>query len=76
MAIQKFFGRGGLARYIGVSEARVGQIDPAPDALVDGRPAWSPETAARLKLEREARLAKRQAGAGKKPRARAEAQPA
>ena len=74
MAIQRFFGRTGLARFIGVSEARVGQIDPAPDALVDGRPAWSPETAARLKLEREERLAKRQAA--KKARPRAEAQPA
>ena len=62
MAIQRFFGRGGLARFIGISEARIGQINPQPDALVDGRPVWLPETAARLKVERESRRAHRQAG--------------
>jgi len=71
MGIQKFFGRGGLARYMGISEARVGQLDPAPDALVDGRPVWLPETAARLKLERERRRAERQVG--KRTRGAAEA---
>lgn len=65
--IQRFLGRGGLARYMGISEARIGQIGPAPDALVDGRPVWLPETAARMKLERETRLAQRQAGS-KRPR--------
>lgn len=62
MEIQRFLGRGGLARYMGISEARIGQIDPEPDALVDGRPVWLPETAARMKLARETRLAERQAG--------------
>jgi hypothetical protein len=64
--IQRFFGRGGLARFMGISEARIGQIDPEPDALVDGRPVWLPETAARMKLERETRLAERQAGSKRK----------
>jgi len=54
--VQRLFGRGGLARFLGITETRVGQINPPPDALVDGRPAWSYETAARLKAEREARL--------------------
>jgi hypothetical protein len=66
MQIQRFFGRGGLARYMGISEARIGQLDPGPDALVDGRPVWTPETAARMKLERETRLAERQAGSKRK----------
>jgi hypothetical protein len=60
--IQRFFGRGGLARFLGISEARIGQIDPEPDALVDGRSVWLPETAARMKLERETWLARRRAG--------------
>jgi hypothetical protein len=62
MEIQRFFGRGGLARFMGISEARIGQINPQPDALVDGRPVWLPETAARLKVARESRRAHRQAG--------------
>lgn len=62
MAAIRYFGRGGLARFLGISEARVGQIDPAADAFVDGRPVWLPETAVRLKVEREARRAERQAG--------------
>jgi hypothetical protein len=68
MAIQRFFGRGGLARYMGISEARIGQLDPPPDALVDGRPVWLPETAARLKLERETRRAEREVRHSKKGR--------
>lgn len=76
MAI-RYFGRGGLARYLGISEARVGQINPAADAFVDGRPIWLPETAAALKLARETQRATRHAGAGKKPRpALTAAQPA
>lgn len=63
MTIPTFFGRGGFARFLGISEARVGQIDPAPDALVDGRPIWGPETAARVKVEIETRRARRQAPA-------------
>jgi hypothetical protein len=59
--ITRYFGRGGLARYLGISEARVGQINPAADALVDGRPVWLPETAARLKLQREEQRAERRA---------------
>lgn len=62
MEIQRFLGRGGLARFLAISEARVGQINPEPDALVDGRPVWLPETAARLKVARESRRAHRQAG--------------
>lgn len=72
MAIQKFLGRGGLARFIGISEARIGQINPLPDALVDGRPVWRPETAARMKLDRERRRARQQAS-GKRQRAAIEA---
>jgi hypothetical protein len=73
MKVQQFFGRGGLARFMGISEARIGQINPQPDALVDGRPVWLPETAARLKVERESRRAQRQA-VSKRPRAAARAQ--
>jgi hypothetical protein len=57
MVIRRYLGRGGLARYVGISEARVGQISPLPDALVDGRPVWLPETAARLKDKRDSRRA-------------------
>jgi hypothetical protein len=67
MAILRFYGRGALARFLGVSEVRISQINPAPDAFVDGRPVWLPATAARLKAEREARRAER----SKKPGAAA-----
>ncbi len=60
--MQRFLGPGGLARFLGISEVRTRQIVPPPDALIDGRPAWTPETAARLKVELEARRAGRQAG--------------
>ena len=73
MQIQRFLGRGGLARFMGISEARIGQIDPAPDALVDGRPVWLPETAARMKLERETRLAQRRQAGSKRARLAVEA---
>jgi len=72
MATKQLFGRSGLARFLGISDRRVGDVAPPPDALVDGRPAWLPETAARLKVEREARRAKRQALRGRYPRVRAE----
>ncbi|MEA3186745.1 MAG: hypothetical protein QOD99_575 [Chthoniobacter sp.] len=66
--IPRFLGRGSLARYMGISEARIGQINPQPDALVDGRSVWLPETAARMKLERETWLAERQAAGSKRTR--------
>jgi hypothetical protein len=69
MAIQRYFGRSGLARFLGVTETRVGQLNPSPDALVDGRPVWALETAARLKVTRESRLAERQALRDKRNRA-------
>lgn len=68
MAIQRYLGRGGLARFLGISESRTCQLDPPPDALVDGRPVWLPETAARVKVERETRRAEREARNGRKAR--------
>ena len=53
--LPKFLGRSGLARFLGISDARVGQISPAPDAFLDGRPVWLLETAERLRAEREAK---------------------
>ena len=58
-SLPQFYGRNGLGRFLGVSDTRIGQINPPPDASVDGRPVWSEETAARMKLEREARRAQR-----------------
>jgi hypothetical protein len=78
MAIQIFVGRVGLARILDLSEQWVRQLDPPPDALIDGRPAWTLETSARLKVELAARRAERQRRTGKKTRAasHAEEQPA
>lgn len=60
MQIQILFGCGGLARYLGVTETAVRFMKVPPDAMVDGRKAWTEETAARLKTERDARRARRQ----------------
>jgi hypothetical protein len=57
--LPRFYGPAGLARFLGVSDTRVRQIKPAPDALLDGRPVWSQETANRLKRERDARASAR-----------------
>ena len=59
MSLPSFLGRAGLARYLSVSETRIGQLNVPPDALADGRPLWTPETAARLKFQRDQRLAAR-----------------
>ena len=58
-SLPQFYGQNGLGRFLGLSGSRIGQINPPPDAFADGRPVWSEETAARLKLEREARRAQR-----------------
>jgi hypothetical protein len=55
----RYFGRNGLGRFLGVSDTRIGQINPPADAWVDGRPVWSEETAARMKRDREKRRARR-----------------
>jgi len=59
MAIPRFIGRNGLALFLGVSATRVDQLKVPPDAIVDGRPAWLPETAKRVKAERDARRNRR-----------------
>lgn len=59
MSVPTYLGRGGLARFLGIGESRVDQLNPAPDATVDGRSIWSLESARRLKAEREARAAQR-----------------
>jgi len=56
MQIPELYRRNGLGRFIGVSGTYIGMLNLTPDALVDGYPAWSKETAMRLKAEREARL--------------------
>jgi hypothetical protein len=58
MQVPKFHGCGGLARYLEVTESRVRQLDIPPDATVDGRKAWTEQTAERLKAERIARQRK------------------
>jgi len=70
MAIPRFLGRNALGRYVGLSDTRITQLNPPPDATVDGRPVWSEETATRLKREREARAAQR---GGRRERAEAAA---
>jgi hypothetical protein len=57
--VQRFIGRGGLAIFLEISATRVDQLKVPPDAIIDGRPAWSPETATRVKAERAARRRKR-----------------
>ena len=69
MAIQTFVGRVGLARLLGLTEQWVRQLDPVPDALIDGRPAWLMQTAARLKAERDVSRAQRKARRSKRARA-------
>ena len=64
--VPQYFGRNGLGRFVGVSDTRIGQMNPQADATVDGRPVWSLETAIRLKREREARVAHRGAQAARK----------
>lgn len=54
-----FLGRGGLARRLGVSETYVRILNIPPDALVDGRPAWTPATADRVKSDRLAKVSGR-----------------
>lgn len=55
----KLYGCGGLARYLGVTETAIRLKKIPPDALVDGRKAWTEETAERLRAEREARRSAR-----------------
>jgi hypothetical protein len=64
MNVPTYLGRGALARFLGIGESRLQQINPEPDAIVDGRSIWLLETAARLKREREAQ--QRTRGAGRK----------
>ena len=55
MKVQLLLGCGALARRLGVTETRVRQMKIPPDALVDGRSAWTEETAERVRAQREAR---------------------
>jgi hypothetical protein len=53
--VQRLFGCGGFARYLGVTETAVRLMRIPPDALVDGRKAWTEQTVRRVKAERDAR---------------------
>lgn len=55
MQIPTLLGRGGFARCLGVTEQMTRLLRIPPDYLVDGRPAWTSETAARVKAAREAK---------------------
>jgi hypothetical protein len=59
MAIPKYLNRQELARYLEISTTRVAQIGPKPDILLGDAPGWLPETAARIKRDREGRRSRR-----------------
>lgn len=63
MSIPRFYGRTDLARYLGVSVTRIGQLNIPADAWAGDRPLWTPATASRLRIELEQRRAARIRGA-------------